>query len=92
MPPIRNSSTTGTFVLTAPQKWPGEESRLPWGSGSAPLELEAGSSVSFREAMLVMRTGNRGFPMAYIHAELQTKGGRWTPREIYIVPQWEALL
>ena len=63
-----------------------------WGSGSAPLGLEAESSVSFRDAMLVMRTGNRGFPMAYIHAELQTKDGRWTPREIYIVPQWEALL
>ena len=63
-----------------------------WGTGTAPFALGAESSVPFRQATLVTRTGDRGFPLAYIEAELETESGQWAPLEIYIVPKWEALL
>lgn len=63
-----------------------------WGTGTAKYTLGPDNSISFRNPTLFTRSGNNGFPVAYVKAEFQAEGDNWMPQEVYIVPKWEALL
>ena len=62
-----------------------------WGTGAPSLVLGAENAVEFRDATLVVKSGDK-FPMAYIKLELKVEGDRWSMQEVYIMPKWEALL
>jgi hypothetical protein len=62
-----------------------------WGTDAARYALGSDDSISFRNPTLVMRSGNNGFPLAYITAEFQDRGEHWTSQEVYVAPKWEDL-
>ncbi len=62
-----------------------------WGTNVARPEVGDQNAVAFRDATLVIRTGD-GYPTACIKAELQTEDQSWTQSDLYIQPKWEALL
>lgn len=62
-----------------------------WGTGAARFALGDEDTIVFRDATLVIKSGS-SFPMAYIKAEFRAEGDYWSPQEVYIVPNWEALL
>ena len=50
-----------------------------------------GEAIECRDATLVIKAGTK-FPLAFVRAELRSASGDWSAHEIYIVPDWEALL
>ncbi len=62
-----------------------------WGSATK-YALGEGDATSIREANLVVKSGDRGMPMAYLRAEVQIEGGEWIEQDIYLAPKWEDLL
>jgi len=62
-----------------------------WGTGAARFALGDEDTIVFRDATIVIKSGS-SFPMAYIKAEFRVEGDYWSPQEVYIVPNWEALL
>lgn len=62
-----------------------------WGTGTAKLAVGDDSSISCRDATLVVKTGD-GFPTASIQAEFQREGDFWAAQEVYIMPKWESLI
>ena len=61
------------------------------GIGARSFVSEVESVVEFRNATLVVKSGDR-FPMAYIKLELKVEGDVWSAQEVYIMPKWEVLL
>ena len=63
-----------------------------WGTGAPRFGVGANDALSFRDATLVTRSSQKGFPMAYLQAEIQIESGEWVAQEVYIAPKWEVLL
>ena len=62
-----------------------------WGSGVPSFALEDENRIAFRNASLVIRSGNK-FPFAYINLEFKMEGDVWSAQDVYIMPKWDALL
>ncbi len=62
-----------------------------WGSGAAQFKIGPDRTLELRNVRLVTKSGS-SFPMAFIRAEFLAEGGYWSPREVYILPNWDALL
>lgn len=63
-----------------------------WKSGAVKYQLGPDQLVSIREPILVTKSSKNGFPSALIKAEFEIEDGSWAPQEVYLVPDWEALI
>ena len=90
----KNRKTWNVLELELPTKF-GHSlivTGFAWGGGADQFGTDSDGAVKFRNPTLTTKSKAKGFPMAYVQAEVQTEEEKWTAQEIYIVPNWEELL
>lgn len=88
----KSKKTWDVFEIELPSRLGGPIVLLGFALGGTFSERSEGDAVAIREPRLVTKSGNKGFPVAYLTAEVENDGGQWREHEIYIAPQWDALL
>lgn len=88
----KSKKTWDVFEIELPSRLGGPIVLVGFALGGSFSERSEGDTVGVRATRLVTKSGNKGFPVAYLTAEVETDGGQWREHEIYIAPQWDALL
>ena len=63
-----------------------------WGGDGTRYSLGANDQLTVREAQLVTKSKDKGFPQALLKLEIKKADESWMPQDVYLVPKWEELL
>ncbi|MEM9406413.1 MAG: hypothetical protein AAGA81_10290 [Acidobacteriota bacterium] len=88
----KSKKTWDVFEIELPSSLGGPIVLLGFAMGGSFSERAEGDAVGVRASRLVTKSGNKGFPVAFLKAELENDGADWREQEIYVAPQWDALL